>query len=235
MQAIGPPPPPPGYEPSADGLPRAPHSGSGSRLWLVRHAEVAERWHEIAYGSMDVELSEAGERATRELARAFESQEVDGVLASDLDRARRMGQGIAGVTGCPLKTTPRLREMNRGEWQGLSREEFIEHWKAQADAYWNDPYRWHVPGGEGDELLFLRAWPAVGEALARLDGGTLVVAAHGQLIRVLASRALGLSVPESYQLYLEPAHGTCLIDEADGWRLAARNLAADELREWEPR
>ena len=113
MQAIGPPPPPPGYQPSADGLPRAPHSGSGSRLWLVRHAEVAERWHEVAYGSMDVELSEAGERATRQLARAFASQEVSAVLASEWHENAPLTVLQARAAGVPViaSDVPGVREI----------------------------------------------------------------------------------------------------------------------------
>lgn len=231
MKAIGPPPPPPGYVPSALGLPRAASRGLGTRLWLVRHAEVAARWHEMAYGSMDVELSECGLRDTREMAAAFEGVAVEAVLSSDLERALRMGQGIAETTGAALTTTPHLREMNRGAWQGLSKAEFVANWVAEADLYWSDPFRWHTPEGEGDERLFARAWPALEAALEPVLGGSLVVTAHGQLIRVLISRALGLSVPESYEYYLDPAHATCLVDGPGGWVLEARNIGPRELRQ----
>jgi broad specificity phosphatase PhoE len=195
----------------------------------VRHAEVAARWHETAYGCLDVELSERGLEDTRSLGEAFRGQAVDAVLCSDLARARRLGEAIAEATGAPLRATPALREMNRGAWQGLPKSEFIDNWRADAERYWRDPFRWHTPGGEGDELLFARAWPTVEDALGRVSGGELVVAAHGQLIRVLISRALLLSVPESYEFYLDPAHATCLVDGPQGWRLEARNLGAREL------
>lgn len=226
MQAIGPPPRPEGYAPRGD-LPRAASRGDGTRLWLVRHAEVAERWHDTAYGAMDVELSEHGEAQTRGMAAAFDGRRLDRVLASDLERARRMGEGIARATRAPFEATRALREMHRGDWQGLPKSEFGARWLAEAERYWSDPYRWAAPGGEGDALLWGRAWPTVEEALLGSAGGELLVAAHGQLIRVLASRALGLDVPESYELYLDPAHAHLLVDDAGGWRLEARNLPAD--------
>jgi len=228
MQAIGPPPQPAGYAPRTD-LPRATSRGDGTRLWLVRHAEVAERWHETAYGSMDVELSERGEAQTAAMGAAFEGRALARVLASDLTRARRMGEGIARHSGAPIATTSALREMDRGEWQGLTKAEFIDRWHADADGYWSDPYRWHVPGGEGDERLWLRSWPTVEAALLEAPGAELAIAAHGQLIRVLTSRALGVDVPESYAFYLDPAHATCLVDGPDGWALEAVNLAPHEL------
>jgi broad specificity phosphatase PhoE len=228
MQAIGPPPRPDDYAPRGD-LPRAASRGDGTRLWLVRHAEVAERWHETAYGAMDVELSERGEAQTRAMAAAFDGRRLDRVLASDLERARRMGEGIARATGAPVEATHALREMHRGEWQGLSKADFGARWRAEGARYWSDPYRWAAPGGEGDALLWERAWPAVEPALLAHAGGDLLVAAHGQLIRVLTSRALGLDVPESYELYLDPAHAHLVVDAPGGWRLEARNLPAEAV------
>ena len=179
---------------------------------------------------MDVELSERGEAQTAAMAAAFAGKPLVRVLASDLARARRMGEGIARHTGAPIATTEALREMDRGAWQGLSKTEFVERWHAEAERYWADPYRWHVPDGEGDERLWRRAWPTVEAALLEAPGAELAIAAHGQLIRVLTSRALGVDVPESYDFYLEPAHATCLVDGPGGWTVDAVNLAPDQLR-----
>lgn len=228
MQAIGPPPRPASYTSRRD-LPCATSRADGSHLWLVRHAEVAERWHETAYGSMDVELSERGEAQTAAMGAAFNRIPLQRVLASDLERARRMGEGIARAAGAPISTTSALREMDRGDWQGLPKDEFGARWQAQAERYWSDPFRWNAPGGEGDALLWERAGAAIEPVLASHPGEHLLVAAHGQLIRVVASRFLGLDVPESYELYLDPAHAHLLVDGPEGWQVEARNLSAEAL------
>jgi alpha-ribazole phosphatase len=229
MKAIGPPPRPPDYVPDLAGRPIAPSHGNGSRLWLARHAEVASQWHSIAYGSMDVPLSESGERATEALGRAFARHQVDAVISSDLARARLLGEQIAASTSAPLSSSPELREMNRGKWQGIPKSEFIENWQAASEHYWRDPFRWHTPGGEGDELLYARSWPVIELALEGIAGGSLVVAAHGQLNRVLISRLLGIDTPESYEYYLDPAHASCLVDAPGGWRIESHNIGAEAL------
>jgi len=229
MQLIGPPPAPAHPNTDYPPLPEVLSRGEGTRLWLVRHAEVEERWHEIAYGSMDVSLSAAGLEATARMAEAFAAVTVDCVLSSDLDRALRMGRGIAGASAAPITPSAALREMDRGTWQGIPKDEFSARWVADAECYWKDPFRWTVPEGEGDEKLFQRAWPVVEEALVQHVGRTVVVAAHGQLIRVLTGRALGATTPESYAYYLDPAHATLLVDGTAGWAIEKQNISAREL------
>jgi broad specificity phosphatase PhoE len=230
MKAIGPPPLPDGWEAPNLDLPRARSLGLGRKLWFVRHAEVAERWHETAYGSMNVELSPNGQEQTRAMARAFKGMELERILSSDLDRARLMGEGIAEACGAPIETSEQLREMDRGEWQGLDKSRFIELWQEDAQSYWTNPFTWHVPGGEGDQILFQRAYPLLEEALSEATDKPLVVTAHGQLIRVLISRFLGLSVPAGYEHYPDPAHGTCLVDGPKGWEMKRSNQSPAELQ-----
>jgi len=229
MQSLTPPAPFPGSLPTPEPPPPAPGLGDGARLWLVRHAEVERRYHDVAYGALDVPLSPEGLVSTARMGRAFGKIDVSLVLASDLERAWKLGKAIAEESGAPIRSEVVLREIDRGDWQGRPRSEFIENWNAQSELYWSDPYRWHTPGGEGDEMVFTRAWPKIAEGLEQVDGGTLVIAAHGQLIRVLLGRALNLTVPESYDHCLGPAHATLLVDEEKRWRIAARNVGPDGI------
>jgi broad specificity phosphatase PhoE len=230
LQLIGPPLRPANSPDPAPAPPAVRGLGGGARLWLVRHAEVEEQWHDIAYGAMDVALSERGLAATEAMGQAFRGMGVSRVLASDLKRAALLGAGIAGAGDSPLEHDERLREMHRGSWQGRPKSEFRALWDAEAAAYWRDPYRWHVPDGEGDELIFERAWPAVHAGLEEVAAGTLVIAAHGQLIRVVVGRLLGLDAPASYAYSLDPAHAHLLVDEPDGWNLVARNVGPEGVR-----
>ncbi len=230
MNLIGPPLQPP-HLPAPSAAPGAQEGlRAGAKLWLVRHAEVEARWHEIAYGSMDVALSKGGLAATSAMARAFEGVQVTRIIASDLKRAAKLGEEISGVSAAPITCDERLREMDRGSWQGRPKSEFRTLWDAEATNYWRDPYRWHVPDGEGDELLFERAWPAIHAALESVADGTLVVAAHGQLIRVVTGRLLGVDTPDSYKYALDPACAHLLRDAPDGWLHEAHNVGPEGVR-----
>jgi len=223
VRILAPPPRPPRAAPAA-APPAAAPLGTGGRLWLVRHARVARALRPVAYGSQDVPLSHAGRAQTRRMGEAFRGLEVNALASSDLARARAMGAAIARATGAALRETPALREIDRGRWQGVSREEFHARWMATAEEYWRDPYRWRVPGGDSDESLTARAWPEVERAVRAAAGGTAVIAAHNNLIRVVVARALGVETPDSYRFATDPARATLLVDRPDGWELRALNV-----------
>ena len=226
MRLIGPPPLPPAIS-APPAPPPVPHLGTGGGIWLARHAEVAPEYHGVAYGAMDVPLSQRGEEQTRALAAAFAGVRVRAIHSSDLSRALALGRALAEATGAPLIVSEALREIDRGEWTGLPRSEFDARWAGAAADFWRDPLRWNIPGGESEAALFGRAWPAVLAALEAAEGGTTVIAAHANLIRIVLARATGRGVRESYELETRPAHASLLLDAREGWRVAAFDHGAD--------
>jgi broad specificity phosphatase PhoE len=221
--------------PEVDALPRRPPEpspGTGARVWLVRHAQVHADWESKAYGNLDVPLSEAGVAATRAMSEAFAAESVAHVQSSDLARALAMGQGIARTTRAPLVLDKRLREIWRGDWQGIAADEFRARWHAESETFLADPWNWKGHAGESDADVFARAWPALLDAVRSGKGGTVALTSHFNVIRVLVSRALGLAPRESFAFRNAPAHATLLVDSPDGWKLVVQNVAtpADAAR-----
>lgn len=230
MRLIAPPP----FPIPADGGPRPapePGPGSGTRIWLVRHAEVHADWQARAYGNTDVPLSETGEQQTRAMGASFRGLRLDLVVASQLVRAKAMGEAVAHASGAPLAIDERLREIWRGEWQGLPASEFRRRWDLEKELFLADPWNWKGHGGESDADVFARAWPALLEGIARARGGTLALASHYNVIRVLVTKALGLRSHESFAFANDPAHAALIVDAPGGWKLAAQNLGAASATE----
>src|SRR5256885_12101092 len=71
------------------------------RILLVRHGEsvwnAEGRWQ----GAANPPLSDAGREQARALAEAVRDAGIDGIVASDLDRAHETAQIVAGVLGLP--------------------------------------------------------------------------------------------------------------------------------------
>jgi broad specificity phosphatase PhoE len=217
---LSPPPPPEGFPGEASRTPR-PSLGTGALLWLVRHGRVTAP--DVAYGDGDVPLSEEGLRQTEAVARSMATQPVRRVLSSPLQRARRLGQAIARSTGSPLQLDDRLKELHRGDWQGLTRTEYAARWAREQVSYWDSPLTWRGHGGESEEQLVERAWPALVEATRMAEGAVGVVTAHRQLIRGLTAAAIGVAPGASHRMELEPAHGVLLRDAEGGWILERTN------------
>ena len=221
---LGPPPAPSGHREPAR-APR-PGPGTGARLWLLRHGEVAADFVGTAYGDADVPLSDRGLQQTEQLAAAFGDRRTTLVASSPLERSRRLGEAISRAAAAPLRIDARLAEIHRGDWQGLPRAEYARRWELERQAYWADPLGWSGHGGESEAALLERVWPAFCE-LAReaQPRGATVLTTHRNVVRCLVAAALGLPVGQSHALRIDPARGVLLADDPGGWTLLGSNLA----------
>lgn len=201
------------------------HAGwrTGTRVWLLRHGAVEPGWSERAYGSLDAPLGERGRAETAALARAFAQSAPAFVLSSPLARARALGEALAAACGAPLELDPRLRELERGAFQGRPRTEL------ECDPRWNeycaDPWAYCAHGGESDAALLARAWPVLEDACRRAPGALVLCAGHYNVARVLAARALGLPPARSFALRLDTGCGLLLVDGPQGFELQHANAA----------
>jgi broad specificity phosphatase PhoE len=165
------------------------------RLLLLRHGQSVwnadGRWQ----GQADVALSALGERQAHEAAARLSVGDFSRLISSHLQRARRTAEILGDALGLAVEIDPELREIDVGEWQGLTRAE-IRARAPGALADWSEGRSESTPGGElrGDlteraRLALLRA------AAAAAPGDRVLLVSHGALIRNL-DRLLGL-VPQS--------------------------------------
>src|SRR5918912_2994991 len=149
-------------------------------LLVVRHAQsewnATGRWQ----GQADPVLSELGRRQAFVAAAAIGA--VDGIVASDLQRAMETASIIAAQLGVgPVVVDERLRERDAGEWTGLTRQEITRGWPG-----WLDDGR-RPPGFESSRAVLLRATAAFDAIVAARPGGHVLVVTHGGVIRALAA------------------------------------------------
>ena len=185
-------------------------------------------WQGRAYGDLDVELSAEGLRDTEERARAFGALPLERVVSSPLERALSLGRGVAERSGAPLAVEDDLRELDRGAWQGLRREEIEERHPEQIEAYYGDPWSYEGHGGESDARLCGRTWPVLEAAVQEGAGAPVLFATHYNVIRVLVARALGIEPSRSFGLRLDPGRGVLLVDSPTGWVLARSNVCGPD-------
>lgn len=205
--------------------PRRAHSGfgSGAQVWIFRHGEVAEEFQGLAYGGMDVPLSESGQRESVSLATRFRGTPFRAVIASTLVRARTLGELLAQQTGAQLETSPGLVEIFRGRFQGRPMKELLAQHEAELAAIYDDPWNYRAHGGETDADVLARAWPVLESALAR-HGGPLAIACHYNVVRNLVAHALGIEPHASFRVRVDLTAGVLLEDAPGGWRLLRANV-----------
>ena len=192
-------------------------------IYLLRHGEVVLAETRRFIGHLDVPLSAGGEAQCAAQARRLSGIRLDALYSSDLQRARRSGEIIGAPHGLAPRTTPALREMAMGRWEGLTAAE-IEAREPEAFREWMERVgEFPFPGGESVPDLVARAGAAFDAIVADAGHRTIAIVAHGGTNRVLLCRALGL--PPSRLLAFGQDYGALSVLErtAGGWVLRRLN------------
>jgi probable phosphoglycerate mutase len=159
---------------------------------VVRHGETEWSASGQHTSRTDLPLTDEGRRRAEGLARALSEWAFAVVLTSPLRRARETCE-IAGF-GSQAELDDDLREWDYGEYEGMTTPEIRE--SAPNWSLWRDG----CPGGEYPADVARRA----DRVISRLTGahGDGLAFAHGHLLRVLASRWVGLDAADGARLTL---------------------------------
>ncbi len=167
-------------------------------LTLVRHGETDWNRMRRIQGSTDIPLNDTGRAQALETGRRLRD-ELGGreplvVASSDLARADETARIIARELGvADPETYPELRERGYGDAEGCTDEEFRARWGEWATA--------QVPHAEPWEDVRTRAVAGLrtvvrdARRLTAPAAPSLVVVAHGALIRELIRHATGGAFP----------------------------------------
>jgi alpha-ribazole phosphatase len=113
------------------------------------------------------------------------SESIRAIYASDLRRAWETALAIAERHDLEAIPDPRLRELNFGDWQGLTYEQIAEQ-APEALATWNeDRVGRKPPGGESLGMMGARAEEMLKEVLDVHDDDTVVLVSHGGTLRIV--------------------------------------------------
>jgi probable phosphoglycerate mutase len=176
-----------------------------TELLLVRHGETDWNVERRFQGHADPPLNETGRAQARAVADELAGEWLDAVYSSDLARARETAEIIAVRVGAEVRPLRELREIDVGEWEGLT-------WPEVEERYPDGVRSWHETGhgwqqGETYDQLGERVVAALGRIAADHPGGRVLVVGHGGTVRAVRAFVEGRSVPQSR--LGSPAIGNC--------------------------
>ncbi len=178
-----------------------------TRLYLVRHGQVAGH-HEPRYnGHADVSLTDLGTEQYHLLKERLADTRISACYTSDLTRCKTGADIICGQFGIEPVHRPELREVNVGLWEGLSWNEIQKRWPDQWKARLADLVNYRVPEGENLVDVKDRVIPVLNEALERHAGQEILFVAHGGVNRIILLTAIG--APLAAMFNIEQTYG-CL-------------------------
>jgi probable phosphoglycerate mutase len=175
-------------------------------LLLARHGETdwnrEHRWQGLA----DPPLNETGLRQAEALADALVGVPIATVYSSPLARAFETARIVGETLRLEPVPDPALREIDVGEWSGLTtaeiRERFPEGWARQnaGGDGWEQ--------GETHAAMSERVCTEAERIAAEHPGEQVLCVAHGGVIRALLARAEGVDLGEYRRTSPRPVNGS---------------------------
>ena len=172
---------------------------------LVRHGQTDWNAQRRLQGATDIPLNDVGRGQARDAVANLSGHEWDTVVSSPLSRAAETANLIAEGLGLSVaRHVPELTERSFGLAEGMQAGPELEALR--------------IPGGfrgaESEDEAAVRGLTAL-EALAEeFRGRRVLVVAHGTLLRVSLSRAIGRTLHSIDNAVLNLAHHH--VD--DGWQ-----------------
>lgn len=160
-------------------------------LLLVRHGLTAQTGT-ILYGrTSGIPLDDRGLEQARTLADRLAPLRPTAIYSSPLERCRQTVEPLAGLCHLSIRVRDELIEMDAGDWTGrsLSQLRRSKHWATVQ----RTPSTFRFPGGgEGFAEAAARVIAEAERIGRRHRDGRVVVATHGDLVRILVGHYAGV-------------------------------------------
>jgi len=206
-------------------------------IYLIRHGETEGAETKRYKGHIDVPLSENGIRQMERVAEYLIAEvrkrgsaeaaseltnlrayELSAIYSSDLSRAIKSAEIIAGPHGLKPIIIPELRERNFGVWEGMSFDEIKEKWPDAFNSWSSNPLKFSPMDGESTIEVRERAVRAFEKILNRnidtspislLDkkaqgmvasSESIAIVSHGGINRVMLCHLLGMPLENIFRV-----------------------------------
>jgi broad specificity phosphatase PhoE len=159
-------------------------------LLLARHGETDWNAEGRFQGHADVPLNEHGRAQARGLAHRLEGLPIVTIYTSDLSRAVETAELVEAGRGIPIVQLVELREVDVGEWSGLTFAEVAELFPERIASYTEQGLGWR--DGETYDAMAARVVACIDRVAREHDGERILHVGHGGTVRALLAHAYGL-------------------------------------------
>lgn len=157
-----------------------------TKIHIVRHGETEWNVKGKLQGHKDSPLTQLGKAQAHKVKSSI-TEQIDIAYSSPSNRAIETAQIILNGTNQHIKTTPELKEINLGIWEGKQKKEVEEEYPAEYKTFWTNPSKFSLDQAETFEHLQDRAIKAVLKILKIEDGKTVLLVSHHTTIKVILS------------------------------------------------
>jgi len=198
---------------------------TAAKVVLWRHGETDWNSDGRYQGQANIPLNDRGKLQARLAAPLIAGLRPSRLVTSDLIRARQTAHELAEISDLNAELEPRLREINVGDWVGMTNEQvFAAHPDFREALYAGRDARRSATGETGAEAGARVAEALLDMAESSPAGSTVVAVGHGFSLRIATVFLLGLDYAHNMTLGgLWNSSWTILQPAGEQWRLASYN------------
>lgn len=157
--------------------------GNPNKLFLVRHGQARNNVERILMGHPkkgECMLTEKGKEQAKEVAQKLQKEKIDVIFASPLERTMETAEIISQKIGIEIIFDERLREVEVGNFEGRSWDEYLKLYPHSLN-----PGRTDENGIEGLEDIQDRLNSFINDVNEKYQGKNIAIVSHGGPLDVL--------------------------------------------------
>ena len=217
--------------------PALPRGGNtGTRTILIRHGQTA--WNagpgmpgaahaggERFRGRTDLPLDDTGQAQALALADRLEYEPIEALYASPLLRTQQTISPLSDRLGLPVQPEDGLLDINYGRFQGLTYSEAATSHPELYSLWRTAPKQVRFPDGEQLADVQARILNLLQELPHRHPKGTVALAGHQIVNKVIACTLLGLDLDQIWRIQQDPGGLNVLQQMGGDWHTLRLNDA----------
>ena len=172
-----------------------------NNIFLIRHGQKEEghEYYNEQFNANDAPLTKKGIKQARLLGRRLRHYQIEHMYCSDYLRTMQTAKIINKFIKVPLNVQPEIREINLGDYENLSKEEFCQKYPDITQPYYlieeDKPY----PNGESGQNVLARILPFF-QSILKLNIKNTAIITHGGIIRIFTSYILDMHIGKRFRL-----------------------------------
>ncbi len=193
------------------------------QVYLFRHGEIQRDGNARVIGQTDVPLTETGRNQARWWHSMLKQEAFRQVYCSDLVRSRETAEIIARDTPASITVLPQLREIDLGQWDGMTREEVDIRFPGEWERRGRNISEYRPSSGESFADLAARVFPAL-ESLTHDSEELILIVGHAGVNRVILCHILGMPLDHLFRLRQDYGALNLIDVTGDFWQVSLMNL-----------
>lgn len=171
-----------------------------TRIYLVRHGQVEGHEKKRYNGQANVPLTPIGLEQSARVCDCLKEIPLAAIYCSDLDRSRYCAELIAAAHELSVNSYESLRELDIGEWEGMTWDDLQEEHPHDWQARLLDLVNFQVPGGESLQDAADRIRPTLQKIIAEHPARDVALVAHGGTNRIILLDAIGAPLERAFAI-----------------------------------